>query len=137
MIWFRPRQLDLNKNPVQKTFRIWLRVFFGGEDFGEGGIQGLYVGGVQVAEKVGLDAADVGWEGLGEDFFALFGDDGVGSAPVVGAGEALYQPGGGYAVQEAGQAALAQENGFGQVLHAQDAVWGAVQLGQHVVPGEG
>ena len=87
----------------------------------------------EVVQVAAADAVEMRLTGLGEAGAAGVGDHGVHAAGVAGARAALDQPVADQAVDQARQAAAAEQHGVGQVGHAHLAVGAVGQEQQHLI----
>ena len=94
----------------------------------------LNVENVQVAKKMLVYALDMARHRPLQGVSALVGDRGVRASAVLRAWKSIDEPIGHHPVDESGQAAAAQENALGQVLHLHPTFGSGVKPGQDLIP---
>ena len=99
--------------------------------------EGFRIFGHQVVGEVPGDAAQVDRGGFAQTRSAFRGQLHPAAAAVFGVGGAVDQALGAHAVDEAGEAALAEEDRAGEVGHAQPLIACFAQLEEDVVQGQG
>ena len=107
-----------------------------GAEFLEGADEGLDVGVGEVAGEVLFDPVPVVAAGLLHRGAALVGEDDEDRAAVVLGAHTLDEAGLFHSVDDAGEAALAVEDSFGELVHPQ-ATGGLLELDEGVVPAHG
>src|SRR5262245_33055776 len=88
------------------------------------------------AGEVALDGVDVVWRSLAEGGAAGGGDRGEAGTAVGGVGLAADEAGSDDLVDEAADSGARQDGALGEVMHAELAARGCVELEQDVVPGQ-
>src|SRR5438093_3944838 len=106
-----------------------------GAEFLEGADERLDVGVGEVAGEVLFDPVPVAAAGLLHRGAALAGEDDEDRAAVVLGAHTLDEAGLFHSVDDAGEAALAVEDSFGELVHAQ-ATGGLLELDEGVVPAQ-